>query len=174
MTDEAEKFLDGMDDMTAALRKFRVDIEAALGYGGHSHSFANVVAMCVTGEVDLYILPSSVIMMQLTDYPNYKSYHAFIAAGDLDEIIEAQNGLLIREARLRGASKLTLAGRRGWARALKSEGWEDKLVIMHKDVPNEQNITEQVRSRSRPASGGELGANIRPCSAARWLGLSAV
>ena len=123
-----------MEELIAGLRKFRVDIEKALEYGNSSHGFDDIALKALTGEVDTYILPNSVIIMELDASPKHKSYHAFIAAGDLDEIIEAQNGLLIREAKYRNAKYLTLAGRRGWAKVLEKHGWTEQLVVMSKEI----------------------------------------
>ena len=151
------------EKMIAALRNFRLDIEKALEYSGGSHSFEHVAAMCITGQADLYVLPNSVIIMELHTYPNHKVYHAFIAAGDLDEIVEAQSTTLIREAQLRGAKYLTLAGRTGWTKTLKTEGWTHTLCLMQKEVPYEQvervktDAGNQSRGREELASQHGLG-----------------
>jgi hypothetical protein len=172
--DPASTFIAEMRKTLDALEKFRVDIERALGYGGHSHDFAHIVAMCVKGEADLYILPNSVIIMQLDEYPNYKAYHIFLACGKMDELMEAQAGLLMREAKMRGASKLTFAGRTGWVRQLKSSGWQHKLAVMHKDIDNVKNLQEHNNTGNRPECGRKLGSDHVAGPYACRAGLSAV
>lgn len=116
-----------------ALKKFRVDIEAALLYGSNSHSFNDVVATVFSGELELHALPNSVILMEHTKYPNHSVYHAYIAAGDLQEILDALP-MLDKRARELGCKYLTLNGRRGWESALKNYGWTYSLSMMEKEV----------------------------------------
>lgn len=129
-----------VEELILALRRFRVDIEKGLSYGVRTHTFDQVAAMALSGKVDTYVLPNAVIIMELTECPSGRAYHVFLAAGDLDEILEAQNGLLLREASLRGASHLTLFGRRGWVKTLESHGWTSDLVIASKEVHDGQAI----------------------------------
>ena len=123
-----------IEELIATLRKFKVDIVTALGYGGNTHTYEHVCAQCLTGHYDTLILPNSVIISELFTYPTHKVYNVFIAAGDLDEIIEAQNGTLIREAKLRGATALTAVARKGWAKALENHGWTSSLVYLRKEL----------------------------------------
>jgi hypothetical protein len=127
---------DNLIHLMGILKKFELDIRTALEYGNNSHSFDDVVRMAVLGEVDVYEFPNSVIIMELTKYPNFSVYHGFIATGDLQEILDA-HGLMFREAKLRGAKYLSIAGRRGWERAMKQRGWDHRLSILYKEVPDE-------------------------------------
>lgn len=119
------------------LEKFQLDICAALEYGNNSHTFDDIVKLALVGEVDVYELPNSVIVMELSKYPQFAVYHGFIAAGNLEEILSAHK-MMFREARLRGAKYLSIAGRRGWEKAMKAHGWQHKLSIMQIEVPYEQ------------------------------------
>lgn len=128
--------LDNLDRTLAALRKFELDICRALEYGNNSHSFDDIVRLVLDGSVDMYEFPNSVIIMELTHYPNFSVYHGFIAAGDLQEILDAHT-MMFKEARLRGAKYLSIAGRRGWEKAMRNHGWSHKLSIMQVEVPHE-------------------------------------
>ena len=162
------------ENLIRVLRKFELDIRKALGYGGHTHSYEYVAAACIAGQFDIFILPNSVIIAELIEYPTQKVYHQFIACGDLDELLEAQNGLLIREAKLRGAKALTLAGRRGWLRTLEPHGWKSDLVLMRKELDYGQDTDPRDDARDRPASSGELGSQHGASEDASWAGLSTI
>ncbi len=126
-----------------ALKKFRVDIERALCYGRNSHTFNQVCALVIQGQLDVHVLEGAVIIAEVISYPEYKVYHVFIAAGELQPIIEAQRGYLIREAQKRGAKRLSFAGRKGWKKALENEGWSNDLILMSKEVPNGDDVKER-------------------------------
>ncbi len=121
------------------LQKFELDICKALKYGSNSHTFDDIVRSALSGDIDVYELPNAVIIAELSTYPQHKVYHIFIAAGDLDEILDYQPRLH-EEAKLRGASYLTLAGRKGWERVLKEHGWKHNLSIMNVRVNDGQNV----------------------------------
>jgi hypothetical protein len=55
--------------------------------------------------------------------------HLFLAGGDLDEL-KGMVPMWQSWARFNNCSKVTLAGRRGWERALKDQGWKADLVYL--------------------------------------------
>ena len=160
------------ENLIRVLRKFELDIRKALGYGGGVYTYEHVAASCLAGRYDTFILPNSVIIAELMEYPTQKVYHQFVACGDLDELIEAQNGILIREAKLRGAKALTLAGRRGWLKALEPHGWESDLVFMRKELNYGQDQRNEVGTKDRPRPAEEHGGQYGPSSFVCSDGLS--
>lgn len=126
--------LERVSQIVECMRKFRLDIERALVYDGGAYTFDHVCARVLSGDLDMYELPNSVLLCETFDAPNLRSYHVYIAAGDLDEIIEFQRDQLVKEARMRRCSKLSFGGREGWKRALKDEGWKPIRITMMKDV----------------------------------------
>lgn len=130
-----EDTIEQLELVVFTLKKFRLDIEKALCYGNNAQTFDNVVARVLRGELDLYILERSIVIMELFEEPNFNEYFVYIVAGDLQELLEFQRGHLLHEARLRNCKYLGFSGRNGWVRTLKNEGWEQKLVIMSKEVP---------------------------------------
>lgn len=130
--------LDRMEHLIAALRKHKAEINEALAYTGFSYSFHHVVLRVMTGDLDCFVFPNSVIMAEVVEAPNFKSYGIYIAAGDLQEILDAED-LMLAEARLRGCRYLSMTGRRGWEKPLKQMGWQHSLSILKKDVPDVEN-----------------------------------
>lgn len=117
----------------AVLEKFRLDIQKALCYDSSNTTFDDVVLGVLKGELDVYELPNSVIIAHDRSTRKFPTYHLFLCAGELDELL-AQEDMMIREAKLRGAKRLTLAGRRGWEKPLKKMGWEHVSSTFKKDV----------------------------------------
>ena len=125
--------LQRIKSLIGALEKFELDIREALCYGTNSHTFDYVCARVLSGSADLYEFPNSVIIMEKSVYPNHSVYHGFIAAGDLQEILDA-HPLIEEEAKKRGCEYLSIAGRKGWEKPMKKYGWKHSLTIMKKEL----------------------------------------
>lgn len=115
------------------LAKHKVDILKALEYAGGKRDFDALVAQVVRGEVHLYPLPNSVIMAEIIRGAGKDIYHLFVVAGDLDEILAADE-FLREQARANYCDVLALSGRRGWVKALRDTTWKEKSVYMETEI----------------------------------------
>jgi hypothetical protein len=118
--------LDDMDER-------REMIEAALSYTPGTHTFDQLVAMVQAGHLTLWPLPHSFMLTEIHQYPSARHYHIFLAGGDLDELVSMHTDV-IEVAKALQCDKLTLTGRAGWARALKSYDWTPSLITVTKDI----------------------------------------
>ena len=125
--------LDAIKKLADDLLKFRLDIEAALEYGNNSHSFDHIVDEVMQGRLHLYPLKNSFIIMEVHKYPNFSVYHGFLAGGDLQEILDA-HPMIIQNAKQLGCKGLSIAGRRGWEKAMKPHGWKHNLSYMYREI----------------------------------------
>lgn len=136
-TDQTPDLLSEAIAQLQALQKYRVDIERALVYADHSHSFDDVAAKVLKGDLDVHVYEDALVIAELVQLPNYRIYNVFIAAGDLQTLIKVQRepgGRFVQEAKKRRAKAITMTGRKGWLRALSKEGWEQKLVTLSKEL----------------------------------------
>jgi hypothetical protein len=118
-TDLATKMKLLMDD----LLHWKEGIEDALSYADGSYVFDDVVAKVIKGEVHFYTYPECFVIMQQVIYPQHKNYHCFLAAGNQ----EALDGVLqdmLGAAEALGCKNLTITGRHGWVKRLRSRGWK--------------------------------------------------
>jgi hypothetical protein len=127
------EFLDRIRNLADDLEKFELDIEKALVYAGGSHTYADVVAGVMQGKLHFYPLEQSFIICEVYEYPQFRTYHIFLAGGSMSEILEFEPILRTNGAEL-GCSKLTLAGRLGWTRVLLERGWTYDLAVMSKEI----------------------------------------
>lgn len=118
------------------LYRHRWEIQRALSYSNYAFMFDDVVQRVLSGNATMYPLDTSVVIMECTQYPQFKVYHGFIAAGDLDEIMGLQP-TLEADAKKLGCEYLTLSGRHGWVRALKRNGWQHTLSHLSLRLSNE-------------------------------------
>lgn len=121
-----------------AMQKHRLDIEKALWYADNSHTFDDVVIRLMRGELDIFEFDNSLIITEVYDAPQHRTFHLYIGCGDLDEILSKED-LMMNEARLRGCKFISIAGRRGWEKPLREMGWKHSLSILRKEIPYEQN-----------------------------------
>ena len=115
------------------LLNFQLDIEAALVYSHGSYSFDDVVQGVLTGRFHFYPREQSFLLMELQTFPGYKIYHAFLAGGNLEELVSMQEE--IRPiAKTLGAKYASLNGRHGWVKPLKALGWKHTYSTMYCEV----------------------------------------
>lgn len=123
-----------VDTVTETLIRYRPQIEAALHHAGHSHSFDHIVLGVLQGALHFYPLTDeSCALMEVQSYPRFKSYHCFLAAGKLDDLIAAQDEVAQNGKRL-GCDRMSIIGRRGFTRALKDHGWSETHVRMTRPI----------------------------------------
>lgn len=82
----------------------------------------------------LWTTDNSVVFLRLESYENgVRALWAAPAAGDLEEILEHGTHAVEETARENGCSQVLIqAGRKGWARALKAQGYEEVAVVLRK------------------------------------------
>lgn len=115
------------------LDRFRSLIEEAIEHGGRTHTFDDIVTMVLTGRVVFWPLVNSFLITEIVDYPQERCYHIFLAGGEIEELIEMHHK--VQQAAIeQGCSHLSIAGRKGWVRALKSHGWTPQLIVLKKPI----------------------------------------
>ena len=127
-------YADGVRMVLDILDKHRVDIEKALWYGKHSHTYNDICEKVITGKLIFIPLPNSVMICEVSTQPQHKTFHCFIAAGDLDELSTVGTKQLEDAAIAYECRYISVVGRRGWERTLKKQGWDAPLVVMYKEV----------------------------------------
>lgn len=127
-------YADGVRVVLDKLDEHRVDIEKALCYGRNCYTYDDVCKKTIEGEYIFIPLPKSVMLCEVAVLPNYKMFHCFIAAGDLDELLTAGTTQLGEGAKAYGCECISITGRRGWERHLKKQGWTAPLTTMYKEV----------------------------------------
>jgi hypothetical protein len=116
------------------LDRLRHHVEAALEYSGGTHDFEDVVQMVEGHRLQLWPAKDSVVLTEIIDYPRLKNLHYFLAGGDLDEL-SRMRPLIESWGKSVGCTRVTLAGRRGWAKTfLKDEGYSPQWSVMAKEL----------------------------------------
>ena len=116
------------------LDRLRHHVEAALEYSGGTHDFEDVVQMVEGHRLQLWPAKDSVVLTEIIDYPRLKNLHYFLAGGDLDEL-SRMRPLIESWGKSVGCTRVTLAGRRGWAKTfLKDEGYSPQWSVMAKKL----------------------------------------
>lgn len=117
------------DSQTEHLLRYKTQIEAALKHADNSHSFDQIVCGVLQGKLHFYPMPNSFVIMEVHQYPNWSAYHVFLAGGTFSEIIGLQP-TMIENAKTLNCKRLTLTGRKGFAKRLQHHGWSQTHVHM--------------------------------------------
>ena len=116
------------------LERLRHHVEAALEYSGGTHNFEDIIEMVQKQQLQLWPAKDSVVLTEIIVYPRLKNLHYFLAGGDLDEL-SRMRPLIESWGKSIGFTRVTLAGRRGWAKTfLKDEGYSPQWTVMAKEL----------------------------------------
>lgn len=108
-------------------------IESALALSGGTHLFQDVVECVKLGTMQLWNAPKGCMVTEILEYPRKKVLHIFLAGGDLGQIKDFSDSA-IYFGKLNGCTAMTLAGRRGWVKALTDLNWEEKFTTMSVEI----------------------------------------
>lgn len=109
-------------------------IRAALEYDGDTHTVEDVMLSVAEGHRQFWPGKESAVITEVNQYPRKTVLHYFLAGGNLEEL-ETMAGPIEQWAREQGCTRITLAGRRGWARTfLRGRGYEPQWAVMAKEL----------------------------------------
>ena len=108
-------------------------LQAALDFGRNTHSFIDVAEGVISGKMQLWAAEKGCIVTEIIVYPNKKVLHFFLGGGKLEQITDMESDIM-KWAKSQGCNEMSVAGRRGWKKALKNLGWEEKIIILHKEI----------------------------------------
>jgi hypothetical protein len=108
-------------------------VEDALVYAGGTHTIEDVREAIEAGRALLLAGRKSAMVCEVQTYPQLRSFHIWLAGGDLAEIRSSQPQLEEYARRL-GCSRISIAGRRGWVRAIDDLGYREKFTTVVKEI----------------------------------------
>ena len=122
-----------MSDL-AHLERLRHHVEAALEYSGGTHHFEDILEMVKDSRLQVWPAKESIVLTEIIVYPRLKNLHYFLAGGDLDEL-SRMRPLIESWGRSVGCTRVTLAGRKGWAKTfLQDEGYRPLWSVLAKEL----------------------------------------
>lgn len=108
------------------LEDYRPLIEKALAHTGGAWTWEQLAEEVNSGRA--FLLPSksgkSVVVLQPV-----RDLHVFTASGDLGEIMEMEADVAVM-ASASGYDRMTMIGRAGWERVLRSRGWKPESGLV--------------------------------------------
>ena len=111
-------------------------IEAALPYAGGTHTIEDIEAEMRRGQLAMIAGQRSAVLCEIRNYPRLRALHIFLAGGDLMEL-KSFNPMMDNAARSMGCSRISIAGRHGWERALSDLGYAKRWTVLSKEIENE-------------------------------------
>ena len=111
-------------------------IEAALPYAGGTHAIEDIEAELRRGQLALLAGHTSAMLCEIRNYPRLRALHMFLAGGDLMEL-RSFNTMMDNAARSMGCSRISIAGRHGWEKALSDLGYRKRWTVLSKEIENE-------------------------------------
>jgi hypothetical protein len=109
-------------------------LKKALRYTGGTHTKRDIFDGVASGDFQIWPGHRSAALTEVIKYPQKRAVRVFLAGGQLDELkkVEARICAWAREI---GATRVEIAGRRGWLRSL--DDYEESCTWMHKELGDE-------------------------------------
>jgi hypothetical protein len=105
----------------------------ALAYSHGTHSIGDVEAAIAAGEATFWPGQGSAMVTEILDLPGAKVLHFWLCGGDLDEL-QRMRAFIEGVGQAQGCTKASTAGRRGWSRVLKDDGYDFGWEVCVKDL----------------------------------------
>ena len=109
-------------------------IQSALGKGGDTHDFKDIVDGVLSGHMQLWVGSNGCAITEIVVYPNKKVLHVFLAGGDkghgIKQITDMHDDTW---GKAQGCDGMTIAGRKGWKKVLESRGWSEQNTTLLKE-----------------------------------------
>ena len=115
------------------LENYRKWIESALDYSGGTHNFDDVVQGIVSGRMQLWPAEKGCAVTEIVVYPRKKVLHVFLAAGEMDQLIDMIDAAAAWGIQ-NGCESMTMSGRHGWLRVLDKKGWKSVMAVMERKL----------------------------------------
>lgn len=109
-------------------------IAAALKYAGGTHTLSDLELGIEIGRFHLIPLNHSAMIVEIIEYPRVRALHIFLAGGVLEELKAFVDTRLQDIARDNRCQRITIAGRKGFSRALRDIGFKEKWTVLSRSV----------------------------------------
>ncbi len=107
-------------------------IEKALKYQD-THTLDDVECQLMKDKAQLWCGEKSVIVTEINDYPTGKRARIWLAAGEMDELVNDMLPDVEAWAKGGGCISITIVGRKGWLRKLK-DTYEQNYVMLERTL----------------------------------------
>lgn len=115
-------------DYAQSVRACLPQIDEALERAGRTHTLQDVVDMIAAGRAHLWCGERSAIVTEIVTYPRMRELNVWLAGGDMRELLTMRESVTQFAKRL-GAKRLTLTGRKGWAKLFPEAREVRRLVL---------------------------------------------
>ena len=134
MNDLANEGMNWSTFQRILLNTWKPFIVDALDCGSHTRTFDDIVDMIEQNRA--FVVDNGTgcfIIMEILQYPRHRTLHGAVAGGDLKALHDLEP-MMHEYARVCDCKYLTVAGRPGWLRDLKGDGWKHDFVTVYKEV----------------------------------------
>lgn len=119
--------------LASVLLKWKDKIDAAMESAGNPFTFDQIVERVMIGKFHCYPYDNGLLLAEVLEFGEYKTYHVAIAVGDMEAVIAAEPDLE-RVARQFGCTRLSANGRVGWPRIAKKYGWKHLSSVITREL----------------------------------------
>lgn len=114
--------------------------DKALALGGHTHTRQDIAEGVASGRFQYWGDDECCLVTEIIEYPRKRVLHLFIAAGNLNRLLEQYLPAVKQFAKDNGCSALTSVSRKGFLKRFPAYGFKPKCVTFELPIEGEQNV----------------------------------
>lgn len=96
-----------------------------------THSVIDIFGLLVNESAYLVALKNSAGILEIVEYPKYKSCRIWLAGGEMDELLKVYPKIQLW-AKCKGCKKIEILGRKGWEKVFKDH--KKEAVLLTKEL----------------------------------------
>jgi hypothetical protein len=108
--------------------------DKALRLGGYTHTRDDIAEGIKSGQFQYWGDESCCLVTQIVEYPRKRVLHLFIAAGDLNKLLNKYLPIVKKFAAENGCTSLTSVSRKGFLKRFPAYGFKPKCVTFELEL----------------------------------------
>ncbi len=114
-------------------KKYTYWLEEALKYSGGTHDLVDIFQGIAERKYQFWPAEKGCLVTEILQFPKKKVCHVFLGAGEMNQLKDMHESVIFWAKKL-NCTELTISGRKGWVKALKSHGWKEAQTTIYKEI----------------------------------------
>lgn len=112
--------------------------DKALRIGGNTHTRQDIAEGIAKGRFQYFGDDECCVVTEIVEYPQKRALHLFLAAGNLNKLLEEYLPVVKQFAKENGCTSITSVSRKGFLKRFPAYGFKPKCITFELDIEREK------------------------------------
>lgn len=112
--------------------------DKALRIGGNTHTRQDIAEGIAKGRFQYFGDDECCVVTEIVEYPQKRVLHLFLAAGNLNKLLEEYLPVVKQLAKDNGCTSITSVSRKGFLKRFPAYGFKPKCITFELDIEREK------------------------------------